>query len=92
VQPSSRPWRAAPGRQRALPATGQLPPPGKLPANTRLILLDLPSLDWRLQDAQGPPTLVLRISRLQAQQRLGSAQPPHSACCGATRRWSGNCA
>ncbi|MDF2797052.1 MAG: transporter substrate-binding protein, partial [Pseudomonas orientalis] len=38
-------------------------------------LLDLPGLDWRLQDSQGPPTLVLRISRLQAHQRLGSARP-----------------
>ena len=53
-----------------------LPPPGHLPATTRLILLDLPGLDWRLQDNQGPPTLVLRISRLQAQQRLGSLQHP----------------
>mgnify|MGYP006205010447 CR=1 FL=1 len=31
--------------------------------------LDLPGLDWRLRDPQGPPTLVLRISRLQAHQR-----------------------
>ncbi|CAI8939884.1 ABC transporter substrate-binding protein [Pseudomonas sp. IT-347P] len=54
-----------------------LPAPGKLPSNLRLILLDLPSLDWRLQDSQGPMTLVLRISRLQARQRLGNAQPPH---------------
>jgi hypothetical protein len=54
-----------------------LPAPGKLPSSLRLILLDLPSLDWRLQDAQGPTTLVLRISRLQARQRLGNAQPPH---------------
>ncbi|WP_300627268.1 ABC transporter substrate-binding protein [Pseudomonas sp.] len=52
-----------------------LPAPSQLPVNTRLILLDLPGLDWRLQDAQGPPTLVLRISRLQAHQRLGSAHP-----------------
>ena len=51
--------------------------PGKLPASTRLILLDLPSLDWRLQEAQGPATLVLRISRLQARQRLGATLPPH---------------
>jgi ABC-type uncharacterized transport system substrate-binding protein len=42
-----------------------------------LILLDLPSLDWRLQDAQGPATLVLRISRLQAREHLGEALPPH---------------
>ncbi|ONH56859.1 ABC transporter substrate binding protein [Pseudomonas cedrina] len=53
-----------------------LPAPSRLPATTRLILLDLPSLDWRLRDAQGPPTLVLRISRLQAQQRLGATQHP----------------
>ncbi|MBC9000228.1 ABC transporter substrate-binding protein [Pseudomonas sp. N40(2020)] len=54
-----------------------LPVPGKLPSSLRLILLDPPSLDWRLQESQGPPTLVLRTSRLQARQRLGSAQPSH---------------
>ncbi len=54
-----------------------LPAPGKLPASLRLILLDLPSLDWRLQESAGPATLVLRISRLQAQQRFGALQPPH---------------
>jgi hypothetical protein len=54
-----------------------LPPPGKLDADTRLILLDLPSLDWRLQDIHGPATLVLRISRLQARQHLGQALPAH---------------
>ena len=52
-----------------------LPAPSRLPANTRLILLDLPGLDWRLQETQGPPTLVLRISRLQARQRLGTRLP-----------------
>ncbi|WP_409300798.1 ABC transporter substrate-binding protein [Pseudomonas sp. KCJK8993] len=54
----------------------QLPAPGLLPAATRLILLDPQSLDWRLQDAQGPATLVLRISRLQAAQRLPGTPPP----------------
>ncbi|MCU7251515.1 ABC transporter substrate-binding protein [Pseudomonas koreensis] len=54
-----------------------LPAPGKLPASLRLILLDLPSLDWRLKESQGPATLVLRISRLQAQQRFAGAQPAH---------------
>jgi hypothetical protein len=49
--------------------------PGKLPSNTRLILLDLPSLDWRLQDSQGPATLVLRISRLQARKHLNNLLP-----------------
>ena len=53
-----------------------LPAPDKLPPGTRLILLDLPSLEWRLQDAQGPATLVLRISRLQARQHLGATLPP----------------
>ncbi|MGE8151025.1 ABC transporter substrate-binding protein [Pseudomonas vancouverensis] len=52
-----------------------LPRPAKLPEDTRLILLDLPSLDWRLQDTQGPATLVLRISRLQARQHLNKSQP-----------------
>lgn len=52
-----------------------LPPPSQLPAATRLILLDLPGLDWRLSDPQGPSTLVLRISRLQARQRLGTTHP-----------------
>lgn len=52
-----------------------LPAPNQLPSDTRLILLDLPSLDWRLRDAQGPATLVLRINRLQARQRLGNNLP-----------------
>ncbi|MBN3861235.1 ABC transporter substrate-binding protein [Pseudomonas frederiksbergensis] len=54
-----------------------LPAPGQLSAGTRLILLDLQSLDWRLQDTRGPATLVLRISRLQAHQRFGDVSPPH---------------
>lgn len=52
-----------------------LPTASHLPDSTRLVLLDPPSLDWRLQDEQGPPTLVLRISRLQAHLRLGNRQP-----------------
>lgn len=55
----------------------RLPAPDELPASSRLILLDLPSLDWRLQDSQGPATLVLCISRLQARQHLGAALPQH---------------
>jgi|GEM_PF-95089 len=53
----------------------KMPRPGRLPARTRLILLDPPSLDWRLQDTQGPITLVLRISRVEAHQRLGESRP-----------------
>lgn len=53
-----------------------LPAPSELPTGTRLIVLDPPGLDWRLQDAQGPATLVLRISRLQAHQRLDTTTRP----------------
>jgi hypothetical protein len=66
-----------PGDQVRFTPLADLPAPGKLADDTRLILLDLPSLDWRLQDSQGPATLVLRISRLQARQRLGDRLPPH---------------
>ena len=53
----------------------ELPAPHQLPADTRLILLDPASLDWRLQDQRGPPTLALRISRVQARERLGEQHP-----------------
>jgi len=55
----------------------QLPAPGQLKADTRLILLDPEALDWRLREPAGPPALVLRISRVQAQQRLGGLRPPY---------------
>ena len=57
-------------------ALSDMPPPGQLPNGTRLILLDRQSLDWRLQDAQGPWTLVLRISRLQAAERPQISRTP----------------
>ncbi|OOV95427.1 ABC transporter substrate-binding protein [Pseudomonas sp. MF4836] len=57
-------------------ALHDLPAPSRLPSNTRLILLDPPSLDWRLQDAQGPWTLVLRISRLQAEKHPVISRTP----------------
>lgn len=50
--------------------------PDALPADARLILLGADLLDWRLGHAAGPPTLILQISRLQAQQRLGEQRPP----------------
>jgi hypothetical protein len=62
-------------RVRFLP-TRKLPSPGNLADSTRLILLDAQSLDWRLGDSQGPITLVMRISRIQAHQRLGEKRPP----------------
>lgn len=52
-----------------------LPAPAKLPGNTRLIVLDPTSLDWRLSDSGGPPTLGLHITRLQARKRLPGAWP-----------------
>lgn len=66
-----------PGDRVRFQPLADLPSPGKLADDIRLILLDLPSLDWRLQDDQGPATLVLRISRLQARQHLGDNLPQH---------------
>ncbi|WP_419708931.1 ABC transporter substrate-binding protein [Pseudomonas sp. NFX224] len=66
-----------PGDQVRFRPLAELPTPEKLADDTRLILLDLPSLDWRLQDPQGPATLVMRISRLQARQHLGDRLPPY---------------
>lgn len=57
----------------------ELPAPRQLPVGTRLVLLDPASLDWRLQDRLGPPTLALRISRVQAHERLGERRPAHLA-------------
>lgn len=54
----------------------QLPPPQTLPADTRLILLGVDMLDWRLGDASGPPTLVMQISRVQGNRLLGDSRPP----------------
>jgi hypothetical protein len=68
-----REWR--PGDNVRFQPLANLPAPGKLSAHIRLILLDLPSLEWRLQDSQGPATLVLRISRLQARQHMGDTVP-----------------
>jgi hypothetical protein len=66
-----------PGDNVRFQSLADMPAPGKLPSGIRLILLDLPSLDWRLQDSKGPATLVLRISRLQTRQHLGDALAPH---------------
>jgi ABC-type uncharacterized transport system substrate-binding protein len=53
----------------------QLPPASELPRDTRLILLDAPTLQWRLGAKEGPPTLVLRISRVEARHLLRDGQP-----------------
>jgi hypothetical protein len=56
--------------------TDKMPAPGMIAEHTRLVLLDAASLDWRLGDSQGPMTLVLRVSRVQAHERLGEKRPP----------------
>ncbi|MCO7594784.1 MULTISPECIES: ABC transporter substrate-binding protein [Pseudomonas] len=53
----------------------ELPRPGQLKADIRLVLLDGVALDWRMTEAAGPPALALRVSRVQAEQRLGKARP-----------------
>ncbi|WJD68612.1 ABC transporter substrate-binding protein [Pseudomonas asiatica] len=55
--------------------TVDLPRPGKLKADQRLILLDNAALEWRLGETAGPPALAMRVSRVQAEQRLGKSRP-----------------
>ncbi|NQD56504.1 ABC transporter substrate-binding protein [Pseudomonas sp. CM25] len=55
--------------------TAELPRPGKLKTDQRLILLDSAALEWRLGESAGPPALAMRISRVQAEQRLGKSRP-----------------
>jgi len=56
-------------------AVTQLPRPAQLTPETRVILLDADALEWRLGEQAGPPALALRVSRVQAQRRLGTARP-----------------
>lgn len=58
-------------------SVAQMPNPGQLKADTRLVLLDTPALEWRLSESAGPHALALRVSRVQAEQRLGSSRPPY---------------
>ncbi|MCI0915252.1 ABC transporter substrate-binding protein [Pseudomonas putida] len=55
----------------------QLPRPGKLPADLRLLLIDSAALEWRLAESKGPPALAMRISRVEAEQRLGKSRPAY---------------
>lgn len=55
----------------------ELARPSRLDPSVRLILLDSPSLEWRLSEPAGPPALVMRISRVQAEKRLGKLRPPY---------------
>lgn len=58
-------------------AVVDLPRPGQLKADVRLVLLDVAALEWRLGEAAGPPALALRVSRVQAEQRLGKSRPAY---------------
>lgn len=58
-------------------AVADLPRPGQLKADVRLVLLDAAALEWRLGEAAGPPALALRVSRVQAEQRLGKSRPAY---------------
>ncbi|MGF6395037.1 ABC transporter substrate-binding protein [Pseudomonas plecoglossicida] len=55
----------------------ELPRPSQLKADLRLVLLDSTALEWRLGEAAGPPALAMRISRVQAEQRLGKSRPAY---------------
>ncbi|MFJ4348586.1 ABC transporter substrate-binding protein [Pseudomonas sp. NPDC089401] len=55
----------------------ELPRPGQLKADLRLVLLDNAALDWRLGENAGPPALAMRINRVQAEQRLGKSRPAY---------------
>ncbi|GHS83077.1 hypothetical protein PAGU2196_39110 [Pseudomonas sp. PAGU 2196] len=56
--------------------TADLPRPSQLKGDQRLVLLDSAALDWRLSENAGPPALAMRVSRVQAEQRLGKSRPP----------------
>ncbi len=55
--------------------TADLPRPSMLKSDLRLILLDSTALEWRLGESAGPPALAMRVSRVQAEQRLGKPLP-----------------
>ncbi|WP_312935720.1 ABC transporter substrate-binding protein [Pseudomonas sp.] len=79
-QPSYRSFTAGLQARRAgdtvaFRSVRQMPRPGALSSDVRLILLDRAALDWRLGEAAGPTALVLRVNRVQAQQRWPHARP-----------------
>ncbi|BDM21845.1 MULTISPECIES: ABC transporter substrate-binding protein [Pseudomonas] len=58
-------------------SVAELSRPGQLKADVRLVLLDSAALEWRLAENSGPPALAMRISRVQAEQRLGKSRPAY---------------
>lgn len=53
----------------------QLPAAADLPRELRLILIGPELLDWRKRSVDGPPTLVMQVSRVEGRQILGRRQP-----------------
>lgn len=53
------------------------------PAEARLIVLDIQTLDWRTRQADAPPTLAMRIRRIEGERLLGGRKPV-----GVTLLWS----
>ncbi|WP_028632235.1 ABC transporter substrate-binding protein [Pseudomonas parafulva] len=53
----------------------ELPRPGSLKPDQRLVLLDNDALEWRLSESAGPPALAMRVGRVQVEQRLGKSRP-----------------
>ncbi|MEG0244677.1 MAG: ABC transporter substrate-binding protein, partial [Pseudomonas sp.] len=79
-QPGIRSFVAAfeshrPHDQVRFQTTADLPRPSRLKADQRLVLLDSAALEWRLSESAGPPALAMRVSRVQAEQRLGKSRP-----------------
>jgi ABC-type uncharacterized transport system substrate-binding protein len=54
----------------------ELPSAEHLPTSTLLVLFGEQALRWRLGSRGGPPTLVLRINRVRAEQLLGDQPAP----------------
>ena len=68
--------RRRPQDQVSFRALAQMPTAETIPASTRLIIYGEQALDWRTRSDKGPPTLVLRIAKVQAQQRFGKRRHP----------------
>lgn len=51
--------------------------------DARLIALDRETLDWRIGQSEAPPTLAMRVSRIEGAALLGARHPP-----GVTLLWS----
>ena len=72
--------------------TADLPSPGKLKADQRLILLDNPALDWRLSETAGPPAWSCASAAFRLSSAWESRARRFSPSCGMTRHRPVSCA